>query len=969
MTTIRSPAPPIVSRQTSSDHVDNQDDNDPAISLLLHVIMAARASPSPAYLHEIRAQLDNLSGPILDRLAALALYPALPLLASDSDSDNHAALVYISSLITLCGSSVPLSFWPTCLGALSAASRRLRSESHRVTTIQLMRLLFQPDVLLQLSDSSFSKPLAHVVGALLESARLEALKTLRIQALNAVCDISRGISPVALTPIAPGLLSAIAGIAAADFKTGSGVIATALETLSVAMIAIIPHNASNLEFTNNAGNLVQTVVRRRLFEGPPPSPRVRISVISLASSLLLLPSLAISHKVLFDVLLSGAEDSLPAVSVPAIDALRTCSPLVNIADSVMHRLGCIAIARPHVLDVRAVTRAFRLCSQEELAQIWLMHQQRIMQIMLKLVTLDDNTTVALESRDSTWCAPFYHVNMANFPFSAEEALSLISGFVAAGSNEMSRDLLNLCLINSQPEHLVIAECAIKSSPSFTADLVLAFLDDTLWSNSVLRPFLLRCLAAAATRLGPNFQLLLMHALFPSVAALADSSVITQQSSRAALDRIALSQGHDSMGALLADNIDYLVDVIAFKLSSSASSLQTSCMLEKLLTLDVSSDSALAPLLIDTITTVVSCLDNALDDPALVISLLRVLLAAVNALSEHPVLSELKPMTLICDAAFYSGENIAKRLSEAEEAFRFDRRMQDSFKNVDDEEMVPPHDWGEQEINAGDAADDNIQDSASPDMEPELSLHFKTILLIVERTMHFIDTPDLHRRHVALELMGSCLWAIRNNEKVLLPKVALIWDPLKLGFSNANRSVLRKALDVADVIVQVCPSFIAHRVATELWPSLKSMMISEQRVLSSALNRSALNPSSITMQERALRLIRHCLSLPASSASVLPDIATQTSVYLSDSLPSVIQTEAVQLFTELMKIDPDLTWWTLTRLTMPTQRPPSSQCLPLHLQWQSPSSFAPASYHRNVAPLLKKLSALPEVRFDDYLSRL
>jgi hypothetical protein len=50
------------------------------------------------------------------------------------------------------------------------------------------------------------------------------------------------------------------------------------------------------------------------------------------------------------------------------------------------------------------------------------------------------------------------------------------------------------------------------------------------------------------------------------------------------------------------------------------------------------------------------------------------------------------------------------------------------------------------------------------------------------------------------------------------QIAKLWEPLKIAFgAGSSRAVLQKALDLAEVVVRVCPEFIAHRVAADLWP--------------------------------------------------------------------------------------------------------------------------------------------------------
>ncbi|KMS84625.1 hypothetical protein BVRB_033770, partial [Beta vulgaris subsp. vulgaris] len=230
-------------------------------------------------------------------------------------------------------------------------------------------------------------------------------------------------------------------------------------------------------------------------------------------------------------------------------------------------------------------------------------------------------------------------------------------------------------------------------------------------------------------------------------------------------------------ALLADNVDYLVDAISFRLSSP-DALNASRLLERLFSFENSS-TCLAPLLIDTITTVIDCLYEPKLDPELALSFFRVLNFAARALLPVPKRDLEQVSTNGC---YYEPEQVAMRLSHSISRFRNLRKRKDefekSFESNNREEFVPPHLQKEFENSKVEGINDDVDIDDKPELidansmeaskSQEPSTEMKTIVLIVDRCRHFIETPDLHHRHAVLEVVASCLQALSSSSELLLP---------------------------------------------------------------------------------------------------------------------------------------------------------------------------------------------------------
>jgi hypothetical protein len=133
--------------------------------------------------------------------------------------------------------------------------------------------------------------------------------------------------------------------------------------------------------------------------------------------------------------------------------------------------------------------------------------------------------------------------------------------------------------------------------------------------------------------------------------------------------------------------------------------------------------------------------------------------------------------------WYPPETVADRLSKAAAAFSESCRKRREFEVTFDPEhrdFVPPHlqscEKGEDETNFGESDEERGENEEDPDVnERETdppSIVIRTVELILERCHRFMETTDLHRRHVVLELTGACLHALQFHTDLLLPQVIL-----------------------------------------------------------------------------------------------------------------------------------------------------------------------------------------------------
>ncbi|CAM9135285.1 unnamed protein product [Scytosiphon promiscuus] len=133
---------------------------------------------------------------------------------------------------------------------------------------------------------------------------------------------------------------------------------------------------------------------------------------------------------------------------------------------------------------------------------------------------------------------------------------------------------------------------------------------------------------------------------------------------------------------------------------------------------------------------------------------------------------------------------------------------------------------------------------------------KTLSEVLSRSCHFLATPSLETQALALACMRDCVLKLASAgaDAALLPHVHRAWRPLmaslrehltplpdtlvvRRGAGTGNddyggtssslssrRAVLLHALDTVDALVDVCGDFLASKVAEDLWPLLKLLLL-------------------------------------------------------------------------------------------------------------------------------------------------
>lgn len=372
---------------------------------------------------------------------------------------------------------------------------------------------------------------------------------------------------------------------------------------------------------------------------------------------------------------------------------------------------------------------------------------------------------------------------------------------------------------------------------------------------------------------------------------------------------------------------------------------------------------LVPLLDDTVELVLEALDEQLSDE-FVHAYLRVLLSVVRAIApEHSVVKS--DTGSVETPKCFSANAIHDRLKTAISQFEREEALEKELVNfedgLDDETLLrSPHEIVEEQAPPEQPEQSEEEVDTTTDAE-------KTTVRILERVQHFLESPSPLRRHLVLELFHDGLSVLANNEKQLLPLVAKLWEPLKPRFMDAHNAVLGKALEIAELMVALCPQFISRRLQRELWPCLRFILRQQQQRSQVDSHSSS---SSSTLLRRTLSFL--CSVLQSSSMQIVPEVADVCWCFLSNQQQPEVRMAAELVFRRIATLDGDKVWWSLLRACGSDRykcAPP--HCLPVQaLREPDPvQRRMAATCQDRVSVLLHLLDNAPEAAIDDYLPSL
>eukprot|EP00752_Nemacystus_decipiens_P012189 g10806.t2 len=203
-------------------------------------------------------------------------------------------------------------------------------------------------------------------------------------------------------------------------------------------------------------------------------------------------------------------------------------------------------------------------------------------------------------------------------------------------------------------------------------------------------------------------------------------------------------------------------------------------------------------------------------------------------------------------------------------------------------------FGDQE-EAGEQEEGQLPEPDAEGRRMAESEEVKTLSEVLARSCHFLANPSLETQATALACMRDCVvkLASAGADAALLPHVHRAWRPLMASLRehltplpptavtevnggplngvsslSSRRAVLLHALDTVDALVDVCGDFLSSKVAEDLWPLLKLLLL-KYAASTAAGGSNGNNETASTTVARGKREATHSTLFSSSSKTRSP----------------------------------------------------------------------------------------------------
>jgi hypothetical protein len=400
--------------------------------------------------------------------------------------------------------------------------------------------------------------------------------------------------------------------------------------------------------------------------------------------------------------------------------------------------------------------------------------------------------------------------------------------------------------------------------------------DVLTCHALMVSLLVEGVADCFEALGSASSQFLMTALYPVVEKMGDEHPLVRQAALTSLWRMGQAVGAGSIQALLATNLDYLVDALSFRIRRSqwrrgVFPVQPG-VVECLLT--YTGGSVALPLMKEVTGLVLGVVDlgGRGDNTAYTLGMMHVLHAMVrNARRDdqaetpaeapksqemtHPPSAAGTDQVRCMRAADFWRDQVLADLDylqpsksdagsvDAASFFREHHRNKEGTCSEGGEEFLEVEKMCPEAFEQPDALA-SAQEGENGDKPNDQEA---LLIEVLDRCTYFLARPSLLVQHTVLHVMIDALWKLRSKRGVLLPTVHRIWGALvaRLGGAasvlyddamaakryeqgadapDSARSwaalVMSKVLNLAAELADLCGDFMALKFGEDLWPIMK-----------------------------------------------------------------------------------------------------------------------------------------------------
>lgn len=508
---------------------------------------------------------------------------------------------------------------------------------------------------------------------------------------------------------------------------------------------------------------------------------------------------------------------------------------------------------------------------------------------------------------------------------------------------------------------------------------------TLKAEVSQRALMVECIGICVEILHRDFDVFLLHTLYPLVEKLGSQDVEVEHAALGTLRKIYFFCGYASVEALFEANMDYFVDALCSRLEHLEEFPLTALVVEGLLR---HTKIASLPLVDEVANSLLRSVDLYQDSPYIssLLRALKLLLSSMaaeegsssadiirrngeEASSSSSVLLESPGDLLkqfIKEIRILSGESTAEDEADTKEPARVEELASDEEEEDMSDEVkmkgAMPVEFGER--NAIDSSEDDSHpngESSSASSSPYTAL----IVEILDRAGHFLSESDPIACCLVLSIIEEGVVLLQQSRTELLPLIHRIWSTILHRLAVTNKPIVIATIRLVTTLAVVAGDFIGDRFVENVWPALRThlrAMEAKERSATSRLTRSmlllstdsssrdddgardggaesenaqtprALEPEARTRRTHATQLLLaslECLSTVSSKSSavsvIVPEATAICRQFLSAEFPAEVVGAAKTLFEALAGLNGDEVFCALAPLAVWTPpAPPSSR---------------------------------------------
>ncbi|EKD04081.1 hypothetical protein A1Q2_01556 [Trichosporon asahii var. asahii CBS 8904] len=419
---------------------------------------------------------------------------------------------------------------------------------------------------------------------------------------------------------------------------------------------------------------------------------------------------------------------------------------------------------------------------------------------------------------------------------------------------------------------------------------------------LLTCFSLRSVSTSASILGASFKPLLLHTLYPLLAALSHPADLVRTFAEVALAKVAYESGYASAQNMVLANADYVVNCVSQRLTYHRLDSQAPLVLIAMIRLV---GAEIVPLVHDIVDEVFDALDAFHGYAALASALLAVLNALVETMANDP-------------QAMETEEGRKRKEEDKADTERFLRppNPESDFAKFGDctpawvgkerSRRQPGRSRGRRG-REGAAA----RRGSAPDRGEELGT------AILSKATYYLSHSSPFLRARVLALIASCVAVLSGRPAALLPEIDKAWPTIMLRLTDPEPYVVVEAVSLLRSLCEYVPSYISKRLA-DAWPTLRRLLVAqmEQDRRNDLATRGVVGrvdkfSASHRLYAALLGVAQFMVAAVPVKEGVVWDVCVSFRPFLDVRAEAELQDGARELYSALNERDGDLTWTVLS----------------------------------------------------------